>query len=377
MSRRGNGEGTVTRRGDGRWQAGYSFTDETGRRRRRFLYAASQKQAAQALREALRRRDAGVMVTPGRETVEAFLLRWLDGIRPTIRPRSWERYEEHVRLHLSPTFGALPLGKLSPLDVQAALGALLAQGLSPATVRRAYATIRRALSQGVRWRLVAVNVADLVDPPRVSRREMAALSPDEARTLLRAVEGDPLEALYVLAVTAGLRQGELLALRWASVDLAAATLGVTGTLTRTRGAGLAITEPKSARSRRHVELSALAVESLRRHRLSQLERRVLAANVWEDHDLVFAGPHGGFLGVSDLGRRYRRVLARAGLRQVRFHDLRHTAATLLLGQGVHPKIVSEMLGHSTVAITLDLYSHVTPSMQRQAARTMDELLAGG
>jgi integrase len=194
------------------------------------------------------------------------------------------------------------------------------------------------------------------------------------RRLLAAASGDRIEALYVLAVTAGLRQGELLALRWSEVDLDAGYLRVVASLGRARGTGLVVTDPKTARSRRRVELGATAVECLRRHRAAQSAERLAAGPLWRHEDLVLASRVGSYLHASDVYESFRGLLDRAGLRRIRFHDLRHTAATLMLVGGVHPKVASEMLGHSTVAITLDLYSHVTPTLQREAAKAIEAAL---
>jgi len=312
---------------------------------------------------------------------------WLDGVRPSLKPRTWDRYEEQVRLHLIPHLGRLSLERLGPADVQRTYAALLDRGLSPATVKRSHATLHRALEQAVRWRVLPTNIAGLVDPPRVTHRDMSVLSPEQARRLVDAVVGDRLEALYVLAVTAGLRQGELLALRWSDVDLDGGSLAVTGSLVRVyaprrlaREPGvprshLESTEPKTRRSRRRVELTAVALDALRRRRGAWVAERVGAANVWQDRDLVFCSATGGYLHASRLTEQFKALLRRSGLPPIRFHDLRHTAATLMLSRGVHPKVASEMLGHATVAVTLDLYSHVTETMQRGAAEAMNTVFA--
>lgn len=251
---------------------------------------------------------------------------------------------------------------------------LMGRGLSPSTVRRVHAALHRALGQAVRWRLATVNVADLADPPQLVRKDMAALTPVEVRSLLDASGRERLDALFTVAVTAGLRRGELLALRWSDTDLDHGSIRVMGSLARARGKGLAITNPKTSRSRRRVELTATAVEALRRHKEAQAAERLAAGPLWRDRDLVFANRQGGFLSVKEIYASYHRVLDRAGVPRLRFHDLRHTAATLMLSRGMHPKVASEMLGHSSIAITLDLYSHVTETMQREAARAIDSLL---
>lgn len=235
--------------------------------------------------------------------------------------------------------------------------------------------LHRALGQAARWDLVARNVVTLVDPPRVARHRITALTPEQARHFLDAARGDRLEALYVVALTTGMRQGELLALRWSDVDESSQALRVRGTLHHDPQGGWAIHEPKTAGSQRQVLLAVAAVDALRRHRTAQNDERQGVGPAWQDHDLVFANAVGGPLAPQNLLRRsFVPLLVRAGLPRVRFHDLRHTAATLLLAEGVHRKIVSELLGHSQVSITLDLYSHVTGTMQRAAVSALDGLL---
>ena len=370
MKRRGPGEGSIHRRADGRWCA--YVTVEGGRRR--YLYGRTRAEVAGKLATAVKAHQDGLALPGDRETVGSFLTTWLDGQSHRLRPGTWRRYEQYVRVHTLPTLGRVPLVKLGPQHLQRLYEQRLTAGAGPTTVHHLHAVLHRALDQAMRWGLVGRNVADLVDPPRVVRHDMAVLGPDEVKRLLATAAGGPLEALVTVAVTTGMRRGELLALRWRDVDLERRVVAVTGTLQRT-GEGLAVTEPKTPRSRRQVELSAAAVEVLRRHRREQSERRLLIGPEWNDHDLVFPSA----LGRPQEGRnmlygQFRPLLRRAGLAKIRFHDLRHTAATLMMARGIHPKIVSEMLGHSTIAITLDLYSHVTPTMQGQAADAMDELL---
>ena len=205
---------------------------------------------------------------------------------------------------------------------------------------------------------------------------MQTLSPEQARQLLDTAAGDRLGALYVLALSTGMRQGELLALHWENLDLDAASLQVRGTLRRVDG-GLAVLEPKTAASRRQITMPAAAVDALRRHRAAQNEERLRIGSAWHDNDLVFANEIGRPIEPGNLVRRsFQALLAQAGLPRIRFHDLRHTAATLMLSRGVHSKIAAETLGHSRVGVTLDIYSHVTPTMQREAAAAMDEVLRG-
>lgn len=378
--RRGNGEGSLVRLADGRWQARLSLDGK-----RKAFYATTRAEAARKLTAATRDRDKGLPVVGEKETTGVYLTRWLEATQPTIRPRSWDRYEELTRLHIAPTLGKVPLARLTPDQLQALYAQKLAEGLSPATVVKVHVVLRRALAQAERWGLVARNVAALVDRPRVARQEMQTLSPEEARKLLATAAGPGGyerqwwggEPFYRLALSTGLRLGELLALRWAEVKLDDAALHVTATLQqRTSKAAPAFTEPKTGKSRRQVLLTAPAVDSLRRHRARQVEERLKLGSAWEDHDLVFPNSVGSPQEASIVRRSFQALLARAGLPDIRVHDLRHTAATLLLGRGVHPKMVSEMLGHASIAITLDLYSHVTPTMHREAATVMESVLGG-
>ena len=375
MRRRGNGEGTIRRRADVRWEALLTGTRE-GRVVRRSIYAHSREEVARLLRHALREAEAGVPLASGTETLSTFLAAWLEGTRASLRPQTWSTYERHLRLHVLPYAGRIRLAKLQPQDLQVLYRGRLEAGLSPTTVHHLHAILHKALGQAVRWGTVPRNVADLVDPPRMSHFETRALSADEVRRLLDAAKGDRLEALYVLAVSTGMRRGELLALRWPDIDFRLRRASVTGTLQRTT-AGLVIGPPKTSKSRRVVILSELALRALEGRQESERVEKASAGQLWDETGLIFPNEIGRPLEPGNLLRRsYWPLLRRAGLPPMRFHDLRHTAATIMLSRGVHPKVASEILGHATVAITLDLYSHVTESMQAEAALLMDEALGG-
>ncbi len=317
-SRNANGEGSIRQRAGGRWEARVAVVDAAGKLHRQSVYAATEREAKRRLREVIAQQEAGIIAPGARETMALFLTSWLEGVKPTLRPRSWDRYEEHVRLHLIPTLGRIPLARLSPMDVQRANNELLKMGLAPATVCRAHAALRAALKQALRWQLIPSNPASLVTPPRVEHREMAALDPDQARRFLNAARGTPLEALWVLAVTTGLRQGELLALQWAEVDLEGASVRVTGTLTRidmeSRRARVtrrhtASPPHQSQLGRAAVSKSVpLLVEALREHRRRQVEQRLHAGTLWVDRDLVFCGATGGHLHPVQLNRELRSLL---------------------------------------------------------------------
>lgn len=370
MAKRGNNEGSISKRKDGRWVARITLPGG----QRKAYYGNTRQDASKLLTAAMRDKDRGVPVVTENQSVAKFVETWLKTVEPTIRPRTYVRYEQYVRLHVVPGLGSLKLTRLIPQHLQTLYAQKLGEALSPTTVAHLHAVLHKALSQAEKWGLVARNVAALVDPPRITRTEMKTFSPEQARQFLSALREDRLEALYALAITTGMREGEILGLHWKDVDLDGTSLQVTGTMQRTKF-GLVFSEPKTTKSRRQVTLARAAVDALRRHRTRQLEERLAAGSAWEDNDLVFPNEVGRPIESQNLLRRsFYPLLKKIGLPHIRFHDLRHTAATLMLGRGVHPKVVAEMLGHSQIAVTLDLYSHVTPTMQRDAATAMDSLL---
>lgn len=369
--RRCNGEGSIYKRNDGRWAATVSLGDG----RRKSYYGRTRQDVSQKLAKARYEVQQGLPVVPEKETVGAYLHRWIEEIaKPTIRTATYEGYERMIRLHVRPAIGKIRLARLSPDHLSRMYAGLLSKGLSPKSVRLIHAMLHRALRQALRLRLVAVNVSESVDPPRLEHREFRALSPEEVKRLISAAKGDRNEALFILALTTGMRQGEILGLRWADVDLDGAVLAVRQQVYRIRGKWT-FTEPKTAKGRRTITLPPMTVEALRRHRVVQSEERLKASD-WDDRDLVFPNKHGRPMEKQNLMRRsLRPLLERADLPRIRFHDLRHSAATLLLALGEHPKVVQERLGHSTIMVTMDVYSHVMPSLQRRAAERLDWLFA--
>jgi integrase len=369
--KRGNGEGTIRQRADGLWEARMSLPHVP----RKSMYGKTRHEAARKLAAATRDRDKGLPVVRGeRQTVGQFLTGWLQQVRATRRYRTWQGYEAHTRLHLVPAIGSAVLSRLTAQQVQQLLAGKLAEGLSHTTVRHIHATLHCALERAVKLELVVRNVCDLVDAPQFARTERIVLTADEARRFLEAAHGDRLEALYVLVLTTGLREGEILGLRWRHVHLDRRTLDVRGNVQRIEGRPT-IQEPKNPHSERQVLLTQMAVDALRRHQARQSEERQLLGDAWQEHDLVFPSQIGTPMYAQNLlGRSFYPIRRRADVPPVRFHDLRHSAATLLLAQGIHPKIVSEILGHSRIGVTMDLYSHVSMTMQQGAVAAMDALL---
>jgi integrase len=373
VGKRGNGEGSITRRKNGGWMAQFTVYTASGRKRKT-LYGKTRAEVAAMLAKALSDRENGLTFDAGKMTVGEYLERWLtDSVRGTVRLSTFERHEQIVRVHLKPALGRVGLKNLTTAHVRGLITGKLEAALAPATVRKIHSTLHKALSQAVSDGLVPRNAAD-VKAPRPVPKEMRPLSEAEARMLLEAARGDRFEALYVLAITTGLRRGELLGLRWDDVDLERGMLRVGRALVR-EGGRHAVGETKTRRARRQVNLTPRAVNALKVHRKRQLEEKMRLAGLYEVRSLIFTTQRGTSVNPERLVKRsFKPLLKRAGLQEIRFHDLRHTCATLLLGRGVHPKLVQELLGHATIAMTLDTYSHYLPSMGNQAAGAMGDAL---
>jgi integrase len=320
-------------------------------------------------------------------TLSQYLERWLDGsVKNSVKIRTYETYVARKRNYIDPYLGPVKLDKVTPAHLQSLYARLLEQGLSTATVRQAHSLLSAALKKVVNWQLLSYNPADAVDPPRLVSPEIVTLTREQVHALLEASRrwpphrpSDPpairpgrYEVLLTLAVTTGLRQGELLGLRWSEVDLERSVLKVRRTADTRHGFARWDT-PKSGAGR-SVRLSRLAVDALGRHRKRQAEERLALGALFEDQDLVLPNLSGGVIIASSLHRSFKTLLRYVGLPNVRFHALRHTAATLMLEANVNPRVVQEMLGHANIRQTMDTYSHVLPNMQQQAAECMDAML---
>jgi integrase len=321
----------------------------------------------------------------GRETVAAFLPRWLEAIEGTIRPSTLYRYRVNVEKHLIPTIGRHKLAELRPEHIVGMLATLRAKerenangeaeaALAPRTVKYAFTTIRKALAMAVEWGAVNRNVAAAVKAPRVPKVEIHPPSPAEVRQLIDAAEasGSRFAPFWTVAVRSGARVGELLALQWRDVNLGTGTISIRRTLAGVKDGAPIFHEPKTARSRRTVKLSATALEALKIQRDRQAFDKAAFGDAYTDHGLVFPSRTGTATNVSTLNHRFKDALKRAGLPdRYRIHDLRHAAATAMLKAGIHPKVASERLGHASVAITLDLYSHLVDGLDADAAERME------
>lgn len=382
--KRGNGQGAIFKRKDGRWVAVQTLGfDAEGRQLRRHYYGSSRSNVGRRLEDALRAQRAGMAPPDERRTVARHLTDWLDAIRPTVRPSSFVRYEGDVRRWIVPSLGSVPLVRLAPADVRRLLATCTRGGLSARSIGHVHATLRTAVGAALRDGQVIRNAASLVTAPPAPKPRVRPIGPDNARAILAAVEGDRLAPLVAVTLGVGLRLGEALGLRWSDVDLDAGTLAIRTALRRTpvefREEGEPIyrlVAPKTDRSRRTIQLPAFAIVALRDQRRAQAEVRLAAGLLWLDNDLVFAGLMGGPIPPGSVTRRFQALLAGAGVGRLRFHDLRHAAATVMLAQGVELRVISETLGHSSLGMTADVYAGVVPALGRAAAARMDEALGG-
>jgi len=372
MARRGHGEGSIYLRSDGRWAA--SISVEGGKRKT--FYGKTRKEVQEQLKTALHQQQQGMLASGPQQTMKQFLAQWLEDHKHSIRVRSYERYEEMVRLHIIPVLGRYQLQKLTAQQVRAFYTKKLNEGLSPTTVNGLHAVLHKALDDAVRLGILARNVCDAVSPPRRAHFEIQPLSTEQAQQLLAAARGHNMEALFVLALTTGMRRGEVLALKWQDIDFAHNTLHVRRIFTRRPGNRYIEAEPKTEKSRRSIALAPMVVELLKQHRIRQAEAKLQASETWQERGLVFCTAVGTPLNPSKVVDRFKTLLKKAGLPEIRFHDLRHSAATILLSMGVHPKVVQELLGHNQISMTMDIYSHVLPTMQKDAVSKLNDALQG-
>ena len=372
-ARRASGESTIYKDDQKRWHGYVSMgVKREGQRDRRHVSGARRADVVAKVRALEQQRDAGLAGVAGRPgTLGAWLEHWLETIAARkVRAATLEGYRSKVNHRIVPALGHLRLDRLQPEHVEAFYGELLDEGLSSATVLQMHRILSRALKVAVQRGRVTRNVCTLVDAPSLERAEVEPLTATEARALLAAAEGQRNGARWSVALALGLRQGEALGLPWDAVDLDAGTLRVRQALQRQAGVGLVIVEPKSRAGRRTIMLPMPLVEALRAHRLEQLEERLAAANVWEEHGLVFAQANGRPVDPGADWKAWKALLRAAGVRDARLHDARHTAATLLLQQGVPARVAMQVLGHSQIGLTLGTYSHVVPELAEEAASRM-------
>jgi integrase len=362
MGRRSANEGSIyKRKKDGLWVAQYLVDTPEGKTKRKYIYGKKRKDVADKLAEVQKERSEGLLLDVGNLTVAEFLANWLESEKESVRDSTHNRREEIIRLHVNPHIGSTKLTKLNALHIQRLYARKVDEGLSPGTVRLIHANLSKALQKAVKWRLVSVNVARSATAPKNNSEEVKPLTRQEVKRLLDVARGDRFEAMYVLAVTCGLRRGELLGLRYEDIDLMRSTLQVRRSVSKGK-----INLPKTSKSRRSIKLGRIAIEALKGHK-----RRQTVLSEW-----VFCTNKGTPICSQNLlWKAWKEIRKRAGLPEgTHLHQLRHTCATLLLQENVHPKLVSSLLGHSTIQQTLDTYSHVLDNMLGSVADGMDDAL---
>ena len=350
----------------------------TGKRRQRRFNARTKQAAEEQAAKILASISAGGFAEADAEkiTVAEYLDRWLVSVKESVRPSTQKRYSDIVRKHIVSQVGRTQLAKLTPLDVQRLYADRLGIGLSTTTVALIHNILHKALKQAVRWGLLTRNVTEAVDPPREATLEYVTWNEWQVAHFLDIVQEDELSALWRLALLTGMRRGEILGLKWADIDLSRGVLSVKRTLSRGDAGKYTFNPPKTAAGRRSIALPQSLVQSLHKHRVKQLEMIMAHRLTHQDQDLVFANEIGEPISPSTLEYRFKRLTERAGLPKIRFHDIRHSAATIMLASNIHPKVVQERLGHSDVSMTLNRYSHVTMDMQRDAADRLDDIING-
>lgn len=376
--RRGPNEGSLYRRADGRWVGAVNIGWEGGQRKRKVVYGRTQAEARSKLRAVQTAVEAGLPLPDERRTVAQFVSYWLRDVLPkTVSPGSEETYNRLLRLYVLPAVGQVPLSKLKPADVTRMLRTMEAMGLSPATQNAARKVLGRVLRRAMQEELINRNVVSIVDGPKLNREERRALTPEQARVLLRAIAPDRLGAAYTLALALGLRRGEVLGLRWADVDLDAGTLTVRQQLQRRAAKGLLLVPLKTVKSRRTLVLPATVIDIIRSHRASQAAERLVAGAEWaNEDDLVFTTPMGTPVDPDNFRHRLAKLSEKAGLGAWTTHELRHSAGSLLFAMGVPMRVISELYGHSSERVTSEVYIHVQQEHRTEAANAISQVLWG-
>jgi len=368
-------KGSIRKRGRNSYQLTIDVgRNSTGKRQRQFIAVRGNRAAAdKRLREVMSSLDRGLPLVTSKISLQNFLAEWIRTHSSKVRDRTIYGYRNVLKRYVSPRLGHVPLTRLQPSHIEELYASLLGEGLSPRTITQLHRILKKSLKQALRWNYIGRNPLDLVDPPRFEKKEMTALNSDQLHQLLDGASRTPYGMPISLAAFTGLRRGELVGLKWPDVDMESQTISVRREVVFVPGKGHLVTNPKSAKSRRVVDVSPIVIERLQEHLSAQGIQRQYAGVVWKDEGWVFAGPDGRHLNPNTLSRGFLRLRKELGLPPVVLHSLRHTHASLLLQAKTPMKVVQERLGHSTIAITADVYSHVNETLQKQAAIDFDRI----
>jgi integrase len=377
MKRRGAREGTI-RKTDRGWLGAVALGhDDNGKQIRKWVLRQTRAEVATELQRLAKRKESGRPISSAKRTVGQYMTQWLeDHVKATNAPLTYRGYEQTTRMYIIPRLGKIPLERLNGEDVQRCLNQASKDGLGPTSVKAINATLKTALTTAMKWGIVERNAAKNATPPKQRKYHAKFLCAEDADRLLKIVEGHRYEALIVVALMMGLRRGEVAALRWSEIDFADGRMHVRTSLQRITGKGVQLQDVKSEKSHRRPPLPALCIAALLRRRQIQEEEKSAAGMKWKrDSDFVFTSRYGARIVIEELTRELNNALELAKLPHMRFHDLRHSTASLLLAKGVPMKIVQEILGHANFQITGDLYTHVLPSQLREAMQTMNDIFA--
>ncbi|WP_342042830.1 site-specific integrase [Bacillus sp. OTU2372] len=340
----------------------------------------TKKEAEKYINEQLNAIDKGTYFEPSEITLSEYLDYWLENhAKPNTAHRTYENYQYMINLHLKPVLGPIKISKLQPSHLQEYYAQKLSNGkideggLSAQSVKHHHRLIFKALKDAVKWQLIVRNVAEAVTPPKTRKVEMQTWDNEQVKVFLNVSKDSPYYPIYLTAINTGMRRGEVLGLRWQDIDFDNNIVYVRQSLQEVKNVGLTFKEPKSGKTR-SISVTPSLIKELKKIYKQQLENKLLIGQGYKDLDLVFAQRNGKPIQPTEMARNYRKIVDLSGLPYIRFHDLRHTHATLLLKQGVHPKVVSERLGHSTIGITMDTYTHVLPNMQKEAALLLEQLI---
>lgn len=368
-ARRGRGDGSIYQRKDGRWAATITLDN----RKRKTFYGKTRKEVREKLRVAQHEQKQGILATGPHQKLGTYLTTWLETVlKPSARKTTYSQYRSMINHHLIPDLGHITVQKLTPQQVQQFQARKLEEGLAPGSVSVIRAILHKALENAIVWGLVSRNVVKLVAPPRMERHEVRFLDIEQANTLLQAARGHHLETLILLAVTTGMRRGEMLALRWSDIDLERGTLSINRSVNYVPIYHFVESGPKTKSGRRQIMLPDVVIIALKEHHMLQDNAILKAGSKWQENNLVFPNTYGSYSYITWVSKSFNDLLKETELPRIRFHDLRHSAASILLAKGVNPKVVQELLGHSSIKITMDLYSHIMPSIQSTVRDLMND-----